>query len=229
MANRFDPRAADRQGLVATTSHLDADLLLEAYRVGVFPWSEDPVRWYSPHPRALFLPDTIRRPKKVGKIMRRHRLTVTADEAFTAVVEACRDAHGEAGEWIGPEFVQAYSELHRRGFAHSIEVWQEKQLVGGLYGVQIGATFAGESMFHTVTNASKVAFAALVDHLAAIGVLFIDAQVLNDHTHSLGAVLVARDDFLALLEMGSQRYARFAQERWPRAPLQDVERAQENR
>ncbi len=214
----FDPHKADAHGIVTITETLNADLLLQAYCAGVFPWSEDPVSWYSPDPRAVFLPETIKRPKKIGKIMRRHALSVTADQAFENVMRACRAAHAHEGEWIGDQFVSAYSELHERGFAHSIEVWQEGQLVGGLYGVQVGGMFAGESMFHTVSNGSKVAFASLIDHLAAIGVFFIDAQVLNAHTHRLGAVLISREDYLRLLKVALNQQPQFSQEKWPRLP-----------
>lgn len=217
-----DPESADSTGLVAVTPHLSAELLLEAYRRGIFPWSDDPVRWYSPDPRAIFLRPTVRLPKKIGKVMRRHGYRVTFDTAFSQVMQACADAHRRDGEWITHGFVRAYSELHELGHAHSVEVWQEGQLVGGLYGVQQGAMFAGESMFHLTPNASKVAFAYLVHQLEHIGVVLIDAQVINPHTHSLGAVLVHRHDFLEILSRALRIPARYQGQRWPSQPPFDL-------
>jgi leucyl/phenylalanyl-tRNA--protein transferase len=216
------PERTDSTGLVARTESLTSDMLLEAYRQGVFPWSSDPVRWYCPEPRAVFLRPYIRVPRKIGKVMRRHDLHVTFDTHFRDVIQGCADAHRAKGEWISPQFVEAYSELHTRGFAHSVEVWQGEALVGGLYGVQLGAVFCGESMFYRVSNASKVAFAYLVEQLDRIGVVLIDAQVLNEHTYRLGAVLVHRHDFLQLLHKALALPARFAGEAWPRLPEFDL-------
>lgn len=217
-----DPNSADATGLVAVTDEINADMLLEAYGHGIFPWSEDPVRWFCPEPRAILVGPYIRLPKKIGKTMRRHELHVTFDSAFRAVIEACSNAHREEGEWISTGFVRAYSELHERGYAHSVEVWQGSDLVGGLYGVQLGAMFAGESMFYNLPNASKVAFTYLVHHLARIGVVLIDAQVLNQHTTNLGAALVHRRDFLAMLQRAMEIPAHFVGERWPSEPGFDL-------
>ncbi|MEK7705001.1 MAG: leucyl/phenylalanyl-tRNA--protein transferase [Myxococcota bacterium] len=195
-----DPRLADDYGLVAETDAMTPELLVDAYSHGIFPWSDDPVRWFSPDPRAIFLRERVRLPHKLGKIIRRHGFHVTLDQAFTDVVVACAETHRHEGEWISSGFVRAYSELHAHGQAHSVEVWQGDALVGGLYGVQLRGLFAGESMFYRVANASKVAFAALLAQLDAMGTLLMDAQVINEHTASLGAVLVTRDDYLYLLE-----------------------------
>lgn len=219
-----DPERADSTGLVAVTPELNTDLLLEAYARGIFPWSENPVRWYSPDPRAIFLRPTVRLPKKIGKAMRRHTLRVTFDTAFREVVQACADAHRAEGEWITPGFINAYAQLHEQGYAHSVEVWQGERLVGGLYGVQMGAMFAGESMFHHVPNASKVAFTYLVYQLDLIGVVMIDAQVINAHTASLGAVLVSRHDFLMLLSRALRMPVRTQGERWGPEPSFDMSR-----
>jgi leucyl/phenylalanyl-tRNA---protein transferase len=213
-----DPRDADADGVVAVTDTLDADLLLAAYSRGIFPWSEHPVRWYSPDPRAIFLRDRVHLPRRIGRLMRKERLTVTCDEAFTDVMRACAAAHADEGEWISDGFVRAYSDLHARGFAHSIEVWQEGALVGGLYGVQLGGLYAGESMFYRVSNASKIAFAHLVGVLDSIGTVLIDAQVLNAHTRRLGAVCVRRDDYLRLLAYALRVPTRLAHGRWPKDP-----------
>jgi leucyl/phenylalanyl-tRNA---protein transferase len=209
------PESADETGLVAVTRSMNADLLVEAYSRGIFPWSENPVRWYSPDPRAIFLRETVQVPRKIGKAMRHHRLRVTFDAAFEEVVRACSEEHASEGVWIGPQFVRAYTDLHRRGDAHSVEVWQDEALVGGLYGVQLGAMFAGESMFYRVPNASKIAFAYLVNHLWKCGTLYIDAQVLNEHTARLGAVLVHRADFLELLAVALESPCLHD---WPRDP-----------
>ena len=213
-----DPRTADEDGLVAITETMTAELLLDAYTHGIFPWSENPVRWYCPEPRAVFVPSHMRLPKKLGKMQRRGNFTVRFDTAFAEVMRACAAAHRDDGVWIGESFIACYSELHRRGFAHSVEVWQDEALVGGLYGVQIGAMFAGESMFYERPNASKIAFAYLVAHLGGIGVRFIDAQVLNEHTARLGAVLVHRDEFLDVLAQVIGLSTTYEGQRWPAQP-----------
>jgi len=213
-----DPHTADSTGLVAVTGSMSCEMLLEAYSRGLFPWSENPVRWYCPDPRAIFLLDRVRPLRKIGKIMRRHDLRITFDSAFDRVIRACAEAHCHEGQWITEGFIATYGAFHRLGYAHSVEVWQGEALVGGLYGVQVGAMFAGESMFHEVSDGSKVAFAYLVEHLRNIGCLFIDAQVLNAHTANLGAALVARRDFLLLLRLAVQREALFSREIWPSEP-----------
>ncbi len=217
--SRFpDPRRADARGLVAVTDGLDVDLLLEAYGRGIFPWSEHPVRWYSPDPRAVFFRDRLVLPRKLDKLMRKGGFRVTLDAAFDRVIRTCTAAHLHEGVWISEGFWRAYGELHRLGFAHSVEVWQGELLVGGLYGVQLGGLFAGESMFALVDDASKVAFAHLIGQLDVVGTRLIDAQVLNPHTERLGAIEVSRDDYLTLLESAVQQKCRYAAERWPEAP-----------
>ena len=215
------PQSADDSGLVAVSEHMTPNLLLDAYYHGIFPWSEDPVRWYSPDPRAVFLRDRIKLPKKLGKIIRHNQFEVTFDTAFNQVIIACAETPRE-GSWISDGFITTYTQLHEMGHAHSAEVWQNGELVGGLYGVQIGGFFAGESMFHRVSNASKVAFAALVTQLDGVGVKLLDAQVLNDHTASLGAVLVHRRDYLYLLERAIHAPVRFEAEKWPSTPLKST-------
>jgi leucyl/phenylalanyl-tRNA--protein transferase len=213
-----DPDTADPTGLVAISHAMNPGLLIDAYSHGIFPWSENPVCWYSPDPRALFVRDRIKLPKKMGKAMRRHQLHVTFDESFEQVMTACAEAHARTGTWISPPFLRAYAELHRMGHAHSVEVWQENRLVGGLYGVQIGAMFAGESMFHLVTNASKVAFVHLVEQLQRIGVILFDAQVINAFTIQLGAVLVRRAQFLEVLKHAVSMRTSVDGQRWPAEP-----------
>ncbi len=213
-----DPETADQTGLVAVSEWMNAELLLDAYAHGIFPWSENPVCWYSPDPRAVFVPERIKRPKKMAKAMRRHDLRVTFDRAFEQVMAACAEAHAHAGTWISSAFAQAYVELHRMGQAHSVEVWQEARLVGGLYGVQLGAMFAGESMFHEVTNASKLAFTYLVEQLERMGIHLFDAQVINAFTIQLGAVLVRRSQFLEVLKHAVSARTAFDGRRWPADP-----------
>jgi len=213
-----DPETADEAGLVMITRELSTELLMEAYSRGIFPWSENPVRWYCPDPRAILLPQYVRLPKKIGKTMRRHNLRVTFDTVFEQVVQSCADSHAADGVWISEGFVRTYTEFHRMGHAHSVEVWQDDTLVGGLYGVQLGAMFAGESMFYEVSNASKVAFVYLMQHLERIGVGLIDAQVINEHTASLGAVLVRRRDYLTLLRRAVRLPAQYAGQTWPHQP-----------
>jgi leucyl/phenylalanyl-tRNA---protein transferase len=219
-----DPERADSSGLVAITPSMNTRLLLEAYRSGIFPWSDDPVRWYSPNPRAIFLVPLIELPKKLGKMVRRGNFRVTFDIEFEAVITACRQAHQGDGEWITPTFVKNYTELYRLGHAHCVAVWQDERLVGGLYGVQQGAMFAGESMFHRVSNASKVAFAYLVTHLKRLGVVLLDAQVINEHTHQLGAMLVYREDYLRMLREALNIQNLFEAKHWPGEPDFDLGR-----
>lgn len=176
------------------------ELVLEAYSRGIFPWSTDPVRWYSPDPRAIFLRQTIHVSRRLQRELRSGRFRVTFDTRFEEIIRACAAAHADSGVWITNTFIETYCALHRSGYAHSVEVWNGEALVGGLYGLQLHGLFAGESMFHRVSNASKVAFAYLVRQLDTIGVRLFDAQVINDHTHRLGAVVVRRHDYIAMLK-----------------------------
>lgn len=199
-----DPSTADPSGLVAVTPHLSTELLLDAYRHGLFPWSEHPVRWYSPDPRALFILDEIKLPRSLNRLLNRKTFRVTFDQAFEAVMRGCAEAHQSGGVWISEGFVETYAALHRMGYAHSVEVWQEQDLVGGVYGVQIKGLFAGESMFYRVSNASKVAFAFCVAQLRRLGIVLFDAQVINENTQRLGARLARRTDYLHALQYAMQ-------------------------
>lgn len=194
-----DPETADSYGLVAVSRTMTPEMLLEAYQRGIFPWSEDPVRWYSPDPRAIFLLDEVRIPRSLKRTLNRGDFRVTFDTRFDEVMRACAKAHAAEGEWITDAFFDGYGELHRKGYAHSVEVWRGDELVGGLYGVQIRGVFAGESMFFRASNASKVAFAFTVAQLRRLGVVLFDAQVINENTHRLGALLIRRSDYLDAL------------------------------
>lgn len=184
---------------MAVTNHLTPDDLYRGYISGLFPWSGRPARWYSPDPRAIFLLDRIRFSRRLLRTVRQARYRVTFDRAFRAVVESCREHH-RAETWIDEEIVDCYVEFHRRGFAHSVEVWEDEELVGGLYGVQIHRLFAGESMFSRKRDTSKIAFYHLVKKLRSLEVMLFDAQVPSPHTRSLGVVTVPRHVYLTSLE-----------------------------
>ena len=199
-----DPRKANDEGLLAYGGDLSPDRLLSAYRQGIFPWysPEDPILWWSPNPRLVLYPEKFYVRKSFRRVLRNAEFTVTFDHAFDEVIERCAKIprSGQAGSWIVPEMIEAYKELHRRGYAHSVEVYKDDKLMGGLYGVAIGKVFCGESMFSLTKDASKVAFKALSDVLAAKGYDFIDCQMPTDHMMSLGAEVIERDDFLDQLE-----------------------------
>jgi leucyl/phenylalanyl-tRNA---protein transferase len=199
-----DPRRAERSGpaagLVAVGGDLSVDRLLLAYRSGIFPWSVDPLTWWSPDPRAIFELDRFHIPRSLGRTLRRHSFEVTRNQNFRQVMEECAaPGAGRGLTWIGPEFIQAYTRLHEAGHAHSLECWQEGRLVGGIYGLAVGGLFAGESMFHRVSDASKVALCYLVQHLRQAGFVLIDIQMLTPVTQRLGAVEISRELFLRRL------------------------------
>jgi leucyl/phenylalanyl-tRNA---protein transferase len=197
-----DPRRARGREVLAVGSDFSPGTLLAAYRAGIFPWphSEGLVPWCSPDPRAIFpLEAEPHWSRSLRRTLRKHPFEVTTDRAFRDVMNACGDTRPE-GTWIIPEMVDAYEELHRLGWGHSVEVWDGGQLVGGIYGLAIGGLFAGESMFHTKTDASKIAFASLVHHLRARGYVLFDVQVMNDHLASLGCVEIPRAEYLDRVE-----------------------------
>lgn len=198
-----DPRTAERgefAGLVAIGGDLSVPRLLLAYRSGIFPWSANPITWWSPDPRAIFERDGFRVSKSFGKFLRKHPFYVTHNQAFGRVIRACaKRSPGRRETWIAPEFIEAYSALHEAGHAHSVECWLGQELVGGIYGVQIGGFFAGESMFHRRDNASKVALHHLLEHLSSRGFGLFDTQVINPTTEQLGAVTITREAYLERL------------------------------
>ena len=197
--------------MVAVSRSMTPALVLEAYRQGIFPW---PVRqglvpWASPDPRAVFplrpaqpWPRTVRRAFKPS-------FRVSVDQAFEEVMRACGEREG-SGTWITPDIILTYGELHRLGWAHSLEVWQGETLAGGIYGIAMGALFAGESMFHRVTGASKAAFAACADRLRERSFEIFDVQVLTGHLAMLGCVEIPRSEYLQRAREAIQRSARFA-------------------
>ncbi|HBX53998.1 leucyl/phenylalanyl-tRNA--protein transferase [Pseudomonas sp. UBA2684] len=190
-------------GLLAAGGDLSAERLIQAYRHGCFPWYQDgqPILWWSPDPRTVLFPHELHVSRSLNKVLRQARYRVTFDQAFAEVIQACAAPRDyAAGTWITPPMQHAYLELHRRGIAHSVEVWRDDKLVGGLYGLAIGQLFFGESMFSRADNASKVGFATLVEHLAAWGFALIDCQMPTQHLHSFGARAIPRSDFAAYLE-----------------------------
>jgi leucyl/phenylalanyl-tRNA--protein transferase len=199
-----NPKDAGDDGLVAVGGDLRPATLLEAYRGGIFPWpiKNWPLTWFSPKERAILEFDRLHVPRSLARERRRTNFTFTIDRDFRGVIESCARvprAH-EEGTWITPAMVKAYCELHALGHAHSVEAWEGGRLVGGLYGVDAGGAFAGESMFHVRPNASKLALLHLVEHLNARGLDWLDIQMLTPHMSALGAREVARDIFLERLE-----------------------------
>ncbi len=193
-----NPSLADPDGLLAVGGNLEPETLLSAYQQGIFPWFDEdtPILWWCPDPRAILEFDNLYISKRLARTIRTNKFQVTFNQDFDAVVKGCT-YRPEEGTWITPEVANAYGEFHRRGHAHSVEVWQQGVLVGGLYGVAIGGLFAGESMFSTVSDASKIALVALVSRLKEKGYQLIDLQIINEHTSMMGATEIPRDDYLA--------------------------------
>ncbi len=199
-----DPDSAldDPNGLLAFGGDLRPERLLAAYRLGIFPWYQEsqPILWWSPDPRAVLLPASIHVSRSLKRLLRRFPYRVSIDLAFDAVVAACAEPTADRPEtWITPAMQRAYGRLHQLGHAHSVEVWAGDTLVGGLYGLARGRVFFGESMFSRCDSASKVALVHLCGQLRQWGFALIDCQVGNDHTYAMGAVDVARAEFLDLL------------------------------
>jgi leucyl/phenylalanyl-tRNA--protein transferase len=185
-------------GLLAVGGDLSPERILAAYHQGIFPWfnPNDPILWWSPSPRTVVFPKNLHVSKSLRKILRKGIYRVTFDNCFTQVMRACAAPRSYAdGTWINENIIAGYSILDERGFAHSVEVWREDELVGGLYGIALGKIFFGESMFSRADNASKVGFAHLVRQLIAWDFQLIDCQVANDHLFSLGAVEIPREEF----------------------------------
>jgi len=200
-----NPSLADPEGLLAVGGNLEPETLLSAYQQGIFPWFDEdtPILWWSPDPRAILEFDNLYISKRLARTIRTNKFQVTFNQDFDAVVQGCT-YRPEEGTWITPEVANAYGEFHRRGHAHSVEVWQQGVLVGGLYGVAIGGLFAGESMFSTVSDASKIALVALVSRLKEKGYQLFDLQIINEHTSSMGAAEIPRDDYLARVKLAIQ-------------------------
>jgi leucyl/phenylalanyl-tRNA--protein transferase len=197
-----DPSDADDDGVVGIGADLAPATLVDAYRRGIFPWPHPgvPLPWFSPDPRGVLRFEALRVSRSLRQTLRRSGWTATVDHAFGAVVAACGEDRGEAGTWITASMARAYRRLHELGWAHSVEVWDGAELVGGLYGVQVGGVFTGESMFHRRSDASKVALVELVSRFRAAGGRLVDVQLRTDHLGSLGVEDVPRERFLRVLE-----------------------------
>ncbi len=199
-----DPRRSEPDGLLAVGGDLSPERLLAAYRAGIFPWygPDAPILWWSPDPRLVLEPARLHVPRSLARTRRRAPYRLTTDTAFDRVIQACAEAGrpGQEGTWITPAMVRAYRQLHELGFAHSFEAWEGEALVGGLYGVSLGAAFFGESMFAARPDASKLAFVESVEWLAARGVRLIDCQVRTEHLVRFGAEEWPRQRFLTALD-----------------------------
>ena len=196
-----DPSQAREDGLVAVGGDLSVERLLEAYQSGLFPWSADPITWWSPDPRGVLPVGAVHVSRSLARTLRRAPYTVSFDQNFSAVIRACAEVprSGASSTWISPQLLQAYEQLAQAGHAHSVECWQEGRLVGGVYGVCVGGFFAGESMFHRADDASKVALVHLDRHLAHRGFTLLDCQMVTSVTRSLGATEIPRADYLERL------------------------------
>lgn len=184
--------------------------LLAAYRQGFFPIAIDgEIRWFSPRERGIIPLDGFHAPRRLRRVLRQGRFEVAVDRTFEDVVAACASRPGSDGTWIDAEIAASYAALHRAGFAHSVETWRQGELVGGLYGVTLRGAFFGESMFHRVTDASKIALAWLVERLRARGYALLDVQWVTPHLARLGAVAVRRARYRALLAAAMRRDCRF--------------------
>jgi leucyl/phenylalanyl-tRNA--protein transferase len=206
-----DPRRADATGLVATGGDLEPSTLVAAYRRGIFPWPAEglDLLWWSPDPRAIVPLDGLHVSRRLAQTLRQHRFRVTVDADFAAVIAGCAD-RGAEETWITPALRAAYERLHALGWAHSVEVWtRDGALAGGLYGVAVGGLFAAESMFHTATDASKIALVALVQQCRAAGLELLDVQMPTPHLASLGAVTISRAEYLRRLAAVVERPVNF--------------------
>jgi leucyl/phenylalanyl-tRNA--protein transferase len=187
---------------------IEPDLLLEGYRLGVFPMAmeDDSIEWFSPDPRAILPLDDFHVPHALRRLARRKAFKITIDEAFQGVIQGCAE---RKDTWINQEIVESYTRLHELGHAHSVEVWKENMLAGGLYGVAIGGAFFGESMFHRVTDASKIALVALVERLRARKFVLLDTQWLTPHLQQFGGIQIPRGHYLRLLRRAVDLPRRF--------------------
>lgn len=210
-------------GLLAAGGELSPAWLLSAYRQGIFPWysAAEPILWWSPTPRMVLRPGDIRITRSLLRTLRQGRFEIRCDSAFRQVMEACaapREPGG--GTWITPAMVAAYGRMHELGYGHSVEAWQDGQLVGGLYGLAIGRAFFGESMFSRVTDSSKVALAHLARHLERRGFAVIDCQMVTQHLATLGARPIAREVFITGLATWTREGD--SPQRWPEDATADL-------
>lgn len=193
------PLFADTSGILAVEGGLSAPRLINAYRHGIFPWysENEPILWWFPNPRCVLLPENLKVSKSMRSVIRNKGLEVTINQNFIQVIRRCKNISrpGQAGSWLDDEMLDAYVSLHEEGYAHSIEVWKEGELVGGLYGIALGKIFFGESMFSDISNASKVALVYLIGRLKPYNFDLIDCQQDTDHLRSLGATVISATEF----------------------------------
>lgn len=216
---KFEPEP----GLVAIGGDFSVERLCLAYRSGIFPWTDNPITWWSPNPRGIFEWDKFHVPRSLQKLAKRcvvlsreepvgsrpsARFEITVNRAFRSVIEKCATSR-RVGNWITAEFIESYTRLHEAGHAHSLEVWQQSELVGGIYGVAIGGLFAGESMFHTVSNSSKLALLFLFERLRQRGYSLFDIQMITPTTACFGAVEIPRTEYLRRLRIAVNQPASF--------------------
>jgi len=205
----------DPDGLLAVGGDLSIERLCAAYKNGIFPWYSDgqPILWWSPNPRAVLFLDNLIIPRSLQKILRNQNYQVTLDSAFEKVIAECAQPRKDSnGTWIVSDMQHAYIRLFKKGLAHSVEVWHNDELIGGLYGVSLGGAFFGESMFSRQSNGSKIALVYLVEQLKQWGFGFIDAQVYSDHLGSLGASNIPRSEFISRLQIEINKTTRIG--RW---------------
>lgn len=200
----FPPiESATEEGILAIGGDLSTERLILAYKNGIFPWYNDdqPVIWWSPDPRFVLFPDKLKVSKSMQKVLQSNKFSFSINKAFSKVIRECRiiNRKNQDGTWITNEIEQAYTQLHLSGLAHSAETWFDGELIGGLYGVKIGNIFFGESMFSKLPNASKFAFINFVDYLKTQQIVLIDCQLHSKHLESLGAEMIARNDFKSQL------------------------------
>lgn len=197
---------ASYDGILAVGGDLSIDRLLLAYNNGIFPWfdADDPILWWSPLERMVIDPNNYKVSKSLRNIINRNIFKVTFNKDFKSVIENCQqiDRKGQDGTWISDDIIESYTKLHELGKAKSVEVWQNNELVGGLYGIDLGHVFCGESMFSKVPNASKVAFVKLIEYLKENNYKLLDCQVHNDHLEKLGAFEISRESFMKILKSG---------------------------
>jgi leucyl/phenylalanyl-tRNA--protein transferase len=196
-----DPELTDAEGLLAIGGDLSPQMLVNAYRIGAFPWfnENDPILWWCPDPRLVLFPKEVKVSKSMKQVLKKGGFTFSINQDFESVIKACSALRVEEGTWISPEMIDAYVQLHYLGLASSVEVWQNNALVGGLYGVQLGKVFYGESMFSVVSNASKAALIYWCLHCLSAGIELIDCQQSTAHLRSMGAREISRKAFINLL------------------------------
>lgn len=207
-----DVKKASPEGLVAVGGNLSPERLLLAYKQGIFPWysAQQPLLWWSPDPRGIIPLDAVHIGTTLRKVLKQRTYEIRINSAFGDVMQACAvRADGKESGWITKDMIAAYKKLHRLGYAHSVESWKDGKLVGGLYGVAIAGLFAGESMFYRAQNASKVALAALVEHLNLQGFTLLDCQMVTEVTGRMGAIEISREKYLERLDAALSQNCKF--------------------